>query len=210
MQLDQPRRLRRLRKQVGALAQQHAQAHHHFFAQRVDGRVGHLGKPLLEILEERARQVAQHRGRRVIAHRADRLFAVRDHRAQDDDHLLAGVAKADLALRQRRRRLCVVVTVCRSDAPLPFCSSIPPLPRAASARPACRGDLGDRATTRFSLHPAVIGPARGKLAGDLRIVHDQRRGSCRRRKSGPAPGAPCGSTRASSYATAPASLALIT
>ncbi len=62
------RRFGRLAQQVGAAAQQHAQAHHHLLAQRVDGRVGHFGKALLEVAEERARQLAHRGGRRVVAH----------------------------------------------------------------------------------------------------------------------------------------------
>ena len=51
------------------------QRHHDRFAQRVDRRVGDLGKLLPEVVGEQARAARQHRHRRIIAHGAHRLLA---------------------------------------------------------------------------------------------------------------------------------------
>ena len=44
------------------------QGHHHLLADGVDGRVGHLGELLAEIVEERLRTFCQNSQRRVISH----------------------------------------------------------------------------------------------------------------------------------------------
>ena len=49
--------------------------HDQVFADRIDGRVGHLSESLLEIVEQQLRFVGQARKGRVDAHRPDRLFA---------------------------------------------------------------------------------------------------------------------------------------
>ena len=44
------------------------EGHHHLLADGVDGRVGHLGELLAEIVEERLRTFCQNSQRRVISH----------------------------------------------------------------------------------------------------------------------------------------------
>ncbi len=155
-QLDQPRRLRHLHKQIGAATQQHAQTHHHLFAQRVDGRVGHLGKALLEVLEQRPRQVAHHCGRRVVAHRADWFVPLRHHRPQHHDHFLARIAEAKLPLHQcgLLRRITAVGG-------------------GSGSASLCRRLLCDSLVQvdQVVLHPAVIGTACGEVVRDLLVAH---------------------------------------
>ena len=58
------------------------QRHHDRFAQRVDRRVGDLGKLLPEVVGEQARAARQYRHRRIVAHGAHRLLAAFRQRAQ--------------------------------------------------------------------------------------------------------------------------------
>ena len=48
--------------------------HNHFFADRIDRRIGDLGEELLEVVVRQPRLVAQARQARVVAHRADWVF----------------------------------------------------------------------------------------------------------------------------------------
>ena len=76
------------------------QAHHQFFADRVDRRVGYLGEVLLEIGEQQLRPVRQGRDRRVVAHGADGFFAGRRHRRHQDLEILLGVSERLLTIEQ--------------------------------------------------------------------------------------------------------------
>ena len=77
----EPLRLRRtLLEEVAAGAEGGDQRHHRLFADRVDGRVGHLGEELLEVVEEGQRPLAEHRQRGVVPHRPDGLLAGLPHR----------------------------------------------------------------------------------------------------------------------------------
>ena len=69
------------------------QRHDHLFADRVDRRVGHLRKELLEVVVRQARLVAQNRERGVVAHGADRVALLLDHRPQHELHRFGGVAE---------------------------------------------------------------------------------------------------------------------
>ena len=80
------------------------QAHHQFFADRVDRRVGDLREVLLEIGEQQLRLVRQRRDRRVVAHRADGFLAGRGHRRHQDFEIFLGVAERLLAIEQRQVR----------------------------------------------------------------------------------------------------------
>ena len=79
-------------------------AHHQFFADRVDRRVGDLREVLLEIGEQRFRLVRQRRNRRVVAHGADRFLAGGRHRRHQEFQVFLGVAKRLLAIEQRQVR----------------------------------------------------------------------------------------------------------
>ncbi len=79
-------------------------AHHYlgggdqFLANRVDWRVGHLGKELLEIVVKQLRVVGQSRRRRVVAHGAQSLDPVGSHRRHQNAQLLKCVAENLLPL----------------------------------------------------------------------------------------------------------------
>ena len=70
--------------------------HHEPLTQRVDGRIGHLGKALAEVVVEQSRTVGQHGRGRVIAHREDRILSLFGHRPQDVRHVLERVAEGML------------------------------------------------------------------------------------------------------------------
>ena len=58
---------------------------HYFLPEGVNGRVGHLGKELFEIVEQQLMLLGQHRQGRVVTHGERRLHAVLCHR---DDLIL--------------------------------------------------------------------------------------------------------------------------
>ncbi len=77
-------------EQVRPRADDRDQAHHEFFADRIDRRIGDLREVLLEVGEQRLRLVRQRRDRRIVAHRAVGFLAGRRHRRhQDGDVFLA-------------------------------------------------------------------------------------------------------------------------
>ena len=49
------------------------QRHDHFFADRIDRRIGDLREELLEVVVQHPRLVGEARQARVVAHRADRV-----------------------------------------------------------------------------------------------------------------------------------------
>ena len=55
-------------EQVGAGADEGHQRHHQRLADRVNGRIGNLGKRLFEVIGQQFGAVGQHRGRNVAAH----------------------------------------------------------------------------------------------------------------------------------------------
>jgi len=71
--------LRSLVQDVALGADEALQRHHDFFANRVDGRIGHLREQLLEVIEQRLRPVREAGQRGIHAHRANRLRAVYGH-----------------------------------------------------------------------------------------------------------------------------------
>ena len=73
------------------------------FADRVERRVGDLGERLGEVVEDEPRTLGQHGDRGVRTHRAEGLGAVQSHRADEDAHLLLGVAEGALAARDGGR-----------------------------------------------------------------------------------------------------------
>mmetsp|Transcript_23118 Transcript_23118/g.74859 ORF Transcript_23118/g.74859 Transcript_23118/m.74859 type:complete len:525 (+) Transcript_23118:2948-4522(+) len=101
--------LRRRERQVVPLADGHIQAHHDALAQRVNRRVGHLRKALLEVVVQRARRLGEHGQRRVVAHGEECLFAAVGHVAHLHLQVLRTPTKRRHLLhnvvRHRRARL---------------------------------------------------------------------------------------------------------
>ncbi len=75
--------VRGLLEQVLLAAEAGLQRHHDALAERVDRRVGDLGKLLAEVVEQRTGVAGEHRERRVVAHGADGLLAGLGQHAQD-------------------------------------------------------------------------------------------------------------------------------
>ena len=80
------------------------QRHHRLLPDRIDRRVGDLGKPFLEVVGEHLRSIREHRGWCIAAHRTNRILALGGHRLQEELDVLLGVAERLLRAAQR---LCV-------------------------------------------------------------------------------------------------------
>ncbi len=107
-----PWRTRRSAEQRGPATQLDPQVHDHALALRVDGRVGHLGERLAEVIRDRPVEAAAARGRRVVAHAPQRLVTLERHRLDVEPGALgveAGEVAHDVvgrvAGRGRRTRL---------------------------------------------------------------------------------------------------------
>ena len=74
-----------------------------FFADGVQGRIGDLGKQLLEVVEQQLRLVGQDGDRRVVAHGPHGFVPMGRHWADEDLQLLAGVSEGPLPFFQRRQ-----------------------------------------------------------------------------------------------------------
>ena len=72
------------------------QGGHQLLADGVEGRVGHLGEELGEVVVEQAGTVREDGDGGVRAHGAQRLAPGAGHRGQDDPQLLGGVAEQAL------------------------------------------------------------------------------------------------------------------
>ena len=88
-------------EQVLAGSKPRAQAHHHALPHRVDRRVGDLGEPLCEVVEQRPRPPGQHRQRRVVTHRAVRFLGPAGHGPDQVGQILLGVTEQQLPATQR-------------------------------------------------------------------------------------------------------------
>ena len=71
-----------------------------FLPDRVDGRVGHLGKKLAKIIVKQLRTIRQHGHGRVVAHRAERLIGGLDGGPENETLVLEGVAEGAVLLHQ--------------------------------------------------------------------------------------------------------------
>ena len=78
----------------------HLQAHHQLFPQRIDRRVGDLGKTLLEVVVEEVRLVGEHRKGDVVAHAIGGLFSCAGHVLDHQLEVFGGEAKGRLLLQQ--------------------------------------------------------------------------------------------------------------
>jgi hypothetical protein len=87
-------------QQVGLGADEAVQAHHDGFADRVDRRVGHLRKQLLEVVEQRLVLVRQHGQGAVVAHGAGGFFAIGGHGRQQELDVFLREAEGLLAVEQ--------------------------------------------------------------------------------------------------------------
>ena len=74
--------------------------HHHLFPDGIDGRVGHLGEELLEVVVEQRRLVGENRQRRIRAHGPDRFFAVPGHGSHQQAKVLHGITEGLLLGQQ--------------------------------------------------------------------------------------------------------------
>ncbi len=90
-------------EQVPLRADVALQRHDHFFADRIDRRIGDLGEELLEVVVEHPRLVGEARQARVVAHRADRVAQLAHQRQQHELHRLDRVAERLHPLEQRLR-----------------------------------------------------------------------------------------------------------
>ena len=77
------------------------EAHHRFFADRVDRRVRDLREILLEVVVEQFWLAREHRDGRVGAHRADGFLAGRRHRRHQELQVFLAVAERLLPIEQR-------------------------------------------------------------------------------------------------------------
>ena len=78
------------------------QAHDQFLPDGVDGRVGHLGEQLLEIIEQERRLSGEDGQRRVISHGAEGLRAFQHHGTDNQLHILLGKSELALAAHEVR------------------------------------------------------------------------------------------------------------
>ena len=83
-----------------AAAQMHLQAHHQFFPQRIDRRVGDLGEALLEVVVEQVGLIGEHGQGDVIPHAVGGLFARSGHVLNHQLKVFSGEAKGGLLLQQ--------------------------------------------------------------------------------------------------------------
>ena len=112
LELQLPAVLRTFVEQVLLAADKRFQRSDQLLPDRVQRRVGHLGKQLLEIIKQGAVLVRQHRQRRVVAHGADRFVSGRGHGRGQHAQFFDGEAERALLLPQvvtpgRRQRLGV-------------------------------------------------------------------------------------------------------
>ncbi len=96
---------RRLAQQVHLAAKQGFRVHHHLLAQRVDWRVGYLGKKLLEVVVEELTPLTEDGQGNVAAHARHRLLAVVRHRQQDSQVVFLRVAERPPQGRRLLRRV---------------------------------------------------------------------------------------------------------
>ena len=83
-------------------AQGHLERHDEALAQRVNRRVGHLRKPLLEVVVEEVGAGGEHGHRGVVTHGPRGLHAVGGHGLDDHGDVLRGVPRRGLRLDEAR------------------------------------------------------------------------------------------------------------
>jgi len=78
----------------------HLQAHHQLFAERIDRRIGDLGKTLLEVVVEEVGLGGEHRQGDVIAHAVGGLLALTGHVLDHQIEILGREPEGGLVLEQ--------------------------------------------------------------------------------------------------------------
>ena len=169
LELNQPGRRGRLRKQVGSFAQEHAQAHDRRFPQGVDRGIGHFRKTLLEVVEQGTGQVAQGGDGRVIAHGPHRFGGIGQIGTQHHHKFLGGEAERNLPFEQGQPGRGV-------DRPLRTRLRFAGAPqRAGQARFLNPATLEQNALQRHQvvLEPLAVRPPVGHLRRDLGVGLDR-------------------------------------
>ena len=95
---------RRRSKQILFWADITFERHDDVFSNRIDRRIGDLGKELLKIVVHEPRLIAQTSQRGVVPHRTDRIHLGVDHREQHKLHRFDRITKG-LHARQQRFRI---------------------------------------------------------------------------------------------------------
>ena len=88
-------------EKVRARSDERNKAHHQFFADAIDRRIGDLCEVLLEIGVQQLRLRRQRRDRRIVTHRADRFLAELRHRRHQELQAFLRVAERLLQIQQR-------------------------------------------------------------------------------------------------------------
>ena len=84
---------------------------HYLFPYRVQGRVGHLGELLGEVVEEQPWPVRDGGNGSVRAHSSEGLSSVLPHGSEQNPHLLLGISEGALATRDGGRGVDDVFTL---------------------------------------------------------------------------------------------------
>ena len=99
-QMHHLRMVRRLIQKVPLPAQHHIQTHHRPLPYRINRRIRHLRKRLLEVARQQPRPHRQNRQRHIISHRVNPFLPLLQHRHQREIDLLLRPSKRRLPLRQ--------------------------------------------------------------------------------------------------------------
>ncbi len=94
---DEPHPRRPVGEQRAAAPQVHAQRHDQRLAQRIDGRVRHLGEALPQVGVQGWRHPRERRNRGVVSHAPDAVLAGAAHRFEPVAQILEAPAEGDLA-----------------------------------------------------------------------------------------------------------------
>ena len=78
----------------------HLQAHHQFFPQGINRRIGDLGEALLEVVVKQVRLMGKHRQGDVVSHAVGGLLALACHVLDHQIQVLGAEAKGSLLLEQ--------------------------------------------------------------------------------------------------------------
>ena len=100
MEFQLPAVFRRFGEKIPLAADKGFEGSYQFLPDGVEGRVGYLGKELLEIVEQQLILFRQHRQRRIVAHRPHGLVAAGGHGRGQHPQFLVGIAKGPLPAGQ--------------------------------------------------------------------------------------------------------------
>ena len=118
-QLDESGVRRIVDQDVAGISHEGHEGHDEFFADGIDGWIGHLSKELFEVGIQQLRFFIQHRQRTVAAHGAGGLAPGCRHHSHNGLQILPGVAEFTLALQEivafGRRRSDIVEETMQDD-----------------------------------------------------------------------------------------------